>query len=155
MELNKNNQEKPLYILPQVKKRVIIPKTITLILLGIIFYLGILLNVSLLKITSTQEFYTKIISMIIVLSIVILGVYINIHNSNKKYIFYKDILVKGKKSISYTEIIDIIPQISLLDKIFKTYHVELNKKFSLSNITQEVPLQNYLKQLINYTKKNQ
>jgi hypothetical protein len=154
MELN-NNQEKPLYVLPQVKKRIIIPKTIVLILLGVVFYLGILLNVSLLKINSTQESYTKIISIIIVLSIVVLGVYINIHNSNKKYIFYKDRLVKGKKSISYNEIKNITPKISLLDKIFKTYHIELNKKFSLSNITQEVPLQNYLQQLIDYTKKNQ
>ena len=68
--------EQPLYTLNQNKARAIIPKIITYIFLGIIFYAGILLNLSLLNLSSGEETIVKIISSIILLSVIVLGIYL-------------------------------------------------------------------------------
>ena len=82
----KSQQELPQYILPQLKTRAIIPKIITLLFLGVIFYLGILLNISLLELNLTQQNITKIISVVLVILIIILGIALAIINSQRNYL---------------------------------------------------------------------
>lgn len=145
--------EQPQYILPQNKARAIIPKTVSLIILGIIFYFGILLNISLLKLTGSEETTIQTVSLIVILLAIILGITLSLLNARKKYFFYRNQIQFGKKKILYANITNTAAKQNLFDKIFKTKTIKLSKKFSLKNIPAEIDLQNYLQQLIAYSQK--
>src|SRR3989344_7857879 len=56
--------EHPLYTLYESKSRALVPKVASLVVLSLIFYLGILLNVSLLELSAGQETTLKTGSLI-------------------------------------------------------------------------------------------
>ena len=144
--------EEPIYVLPQIKKRSLVPKMVSLLVLSIIFYLGVLLNLSLLKLSGTEETVIRLISLILLLSVVAIGVYISFQQANQPYKFYrKGILVRGKM-VTYGDIINTEPKIELLDKMFKTYSINLGNGKFLRNINQQVQIKDYLNKLINYAK---
>lgn len=146
--------EQPTYVLPQNKKRAFIPKIFSLIVLGIIFYLGILLNVSLLELNASQETITRIVSLVLVLAIMVLGVSLAFHRSQQKYYFYRNRIVFIKKTVYYINILNTSQKQDILDKIFKSYSVNLGNGFFLKHIDQQIQLGNYLQQMINYAKTN-
>ncbi|MBT6774317.1 hypothetical protein HOA91_03010 [Candidatus Woesearchaeota archaeon] len=147
--------EQPIYVLPQNKKRALIPKIIIFIILGIIFYLGVLLNVSLLELSASTESIIKLITLILLLLIIVLGIYLTFHRANQPYKFYRNRIYFNKKEIYYTLIINTNPKQDFWDKLFKTYTISLSKKFFLRNIPQTIQINNYLNQLINYAKSQQ
>ncbi len=65
-------QEQPIYILPQKKSRALIPKILSLLGLGVVFYLGILLNLSLLNLRAGEESIVKMIGLGVVFFIFVL-----------------------------------------------------------------------------------
>lgn len=134
------------------KKRVLIPKAILLVSLGFIFYLGVLLNLYLLNLSSSTGSIVKIISIIIILIIVLLGIFLNFNKSKQAYLFFPDQIVFDKENIYLLQITEIIKKQSILDKLFKTYQLILNKKFKIGNIPLTIDLQTYVQQLINYAK---
>ena len=148
----KMQPEKSIYVLQQNKKRAIIPKILLLVVLGIIFYLGLLLNLRLLDLLGSEETTTKTVSLIILIVIIILGIILTIVKANRSYIFYQNRIMFGKKQIFYQEISNTNLKINFMDKMFKTYSISLSKKFRLRNIPQELNLQSYLQQLVNYSK---
>ena len=144
--------EQPIYVLPQIKKRALIPKVVSLLVLSTIFYLGVLLNVSLLKLSGTEETVIRLVALILLLSVIVIGVYISLHQANQPYKFYrKGILVRGKM-VSYGNIMNTEPKITLFDKMFKTYSINLGNGNFLRNINQQVQIKDYLEKLINYAK---
>ena len=94
--------EKPLYILPQLKKRAIIPKMISLMFLGFIFYMGVLFNLILLDFSNEIVELAKILSMIIIVLLVGIGVIASISRSKRKYFFYRNKIIFKKKQILYS-----------------------------------------------------
>ena len=147
--------EQPIYVLPQVKTRALVPKIVTLLVLGAIFYLGVLLNLSLLDITENAASIINLISLIILLCVIALGIFLSFHRAEMSYRFYRKGLSQGKKSINYINIINTNPKQDLLDKIFKTYSINLGDGFYLRHISQSVQIEGYLQKLINYSKQNQ
>ncbi len=144
--------EQPLYVLQQIKKRALIPKIISLVVLSVIFYLGVLLNVSLLKLSGTEETVIRLVALILLLSVVAVGIYISFHQANQPYKFYKSgVLIRGK-IVSYGQIVNTESKIEMLDKIFKTYSINLGNGKFIRNVSQEVQIKNYLDKLINYAK---
>ena len=87
----------PLYVLPQNKKRGIIPKTLLLIILSIVLYVGILLNISFLELTPPEETNSKFIALIALIFIDVLGVILSTYQTSRPYLFYRDSLRVGKK----------------------------------------------------------
>ena len=150
--IQQSQQEQATYVLAENKKRAIIPKIILLIILGIVFYLGILINVSLLKMSADQETTVKLTALIIVIILIILGIFLTIRKAKQTYQFYRNNIKKGKKQILYREIIDTTIKQNIIDKIFKTYSIPLSKKFQIKHIPQEVQIGNYLQQMINYVR---
>tara|TARA_Y100000310_G_C20507098_1_gene726975 strand:+ start:206 stop:673 length:468 start_codon:yes stop_codon:yes gene_type:complete len=144
--------ENPVYTLPQIKKRLIIPKIITFLFLGIIFYVGVLLNVSLLSLSGATKTLTLTIALIVLIGLIIFGIVFNILQAKKIYKFYGDRIVFGKKQIPFNAILNTEIKRNFLDKIFKTYSLLLSKQFTISNISENIQLQNYIEQLITYTK---
>ncbi len=145
--------EKPLYTLPQVKKRLIIPKLVSFFLLGIIFYLGIILNMSLLNLTGKTKNLVLAISLILLVFLIIFGIIYNLLKTKKEYLFYKNKIIFWKKEIPYKLILNMEIKRNFLDKIFKTYSLQLTKKFSINNIPETIQIKDYLQKLINYNKK--
>jgi hypothetical protein len=148
-------QEQPIYILPQNTFRAIIPKIISLLGLGSIFYLGILLNLSLLNLRAGEESIVKMIGLGVVIAIMVLGVYLAIHHAKLSFKFYNNRIMQGKKRIMYIEIVNTKMKKNFIDKIFKTYSIELGKNFYLKHIPATINVDNYLQQLIQYARQSQ
>ena len=148
-------QEKPLYILKKKVSRSLIPKILSLLILGIIFYLGILLNLSLLELDGETETIVKMTSLIIVLLIIIIGIVLSYRHAHQPYKFYHANIVQNKKSLPYVKIANTEEKQNFIDKLFKTYHIDLTDKFSLKHIPQKTDIKNYVDQMIIYAKKNQ
>ena len=146
--------EQPLYTLNQNKARAIIPKIITYIFLGIIFYAGILLNLSLLNLSSGEETIVKIISSIILLSVIVLGIYLTWHKSHQSYFFYKNKVIFGKKVIDYRDIQLVSSKKDIVDKMFHSYSIPLRKDFFIRHIPPGIDLVDYLNKLVSYAKQN-
>lgn len=144
--------EQPLYSLGQLRKRSLIPKILTLILLSIIFYLGILLNLYLLEMNAQQETLVKTLSLVLLLGIVALGVYFSYNKASKKILFYKNSVEFNNKKQKYAEITNIFPSKNLFDKMFHTYQIKLTKDFTIRNIPDSVQLKEYIEKLIEYNK---
>lgn len=145
----------PIYTIYQKKSRALIPKILSLFLLGSIFYLGILLNVSLLQLRASEESLVKIISLIILLLVIILGTFLALKQAHAPYLFFPNKITVGKKEIAYLSINNPLIHIDLADKIFKTYSLNLGSNFFLRNIPNEVQIQNYVEQLKIYAQNNQ
>ncbi|MFH1832457.1 MAG: hypothetical protein ABH827_06715 [bacterium] len=131
------------------------PKLISYLVLGIVFYLGVLLNISLLELNASEETAVKTISLILLLCVITLGTYLAVHKAGSSYKFYKNKLMQGKKWTYYTAINNTLPHQDFLDKIFKTYSIKLENDFFLRNIPEQIQMQNYLQQLIDYAKRIQ
>lgn len=151
---NLENFSEPIYELPQSKKRALIPKIIILIVLATIFYLGILLNVALLDLKANQETITKTISLLFVIAVIIVGIILTVYHARTPYRFYRNYILINKKTIKYTEIINTNSKQDFLDKIFKTYSLNLGNHLHLRHLPQEIQIQDYLQQLITYNQQN-
>ena len=147
--------EQPLYSVYASKKRALIPKTLYLIILAIIFYLGVLVNIFLLQLDAQQETTLKTGSLIILTILIVIGILLEVKKTHQPYVFYRNRITRGKEILYYLNITNTQPQINLFDKMFETYSVPLGKKFSIRHIPQSIPLSNYIQQLLEYARRNQ
>jgi len=147
--------EQPLYSVYESKKRALIPKTLYLLVLAFIFYLGVLLNISLLALDAQQETTFKTGALLILAALILMGIILAVRKMRQPYLFYKNRIAHGKEMIYYINIAGTAPQINFFDKIFKTYSIPLGKTFSIRNIPQSIQLSNYIQQLLEYVRRNQ
>jgi hypothetical protein len=149
------DQVAALYQVALSKKRILIPKTITLIVLSGLFYAGILVNISLLELDADVEGIAKFAGLGIVALLFLLGVILNLSKAKHGIKFYNDHLEIGHQKVKYLSLTNVESKQSLLDKVFKTYTLKIDKKHKVSGISQAVNVQQYLQQLINYAKQQQ
>ena len=142
--------EQPLYLLHQKTSRAVLPKLITLVILSIIFYVGVLLNVNLLDLSASQETSIQIGTFAFLLAVVIIGIILAGRKAHTPYLFYRAKITHGKKEILYSAILNTQPQYDFLGKIFKTYSMNLGNDFHLRHISNETQIQDYIKQMIQY-----
>ncbi len=141
--------EPPIYILHQQKKRALVPKIISFLALGTLFYAGILLNIYLLQLSRETESIVRFSSLIFLIFIIAPGSILSLGKA-APYRFYRDRIEHQKKKIYYPQIVHTTPQQDFLDKLFRTYSISLNENFVLRNIPEHIQLSNYLQQLISY-----
>jgi len=147
-------EEQPIYVVKQSLSRALVPKFVTLFVLGVIFYLGILLNLSLLELQAEEESLIKLVSLILLLLIIAFGAFLSFHRANLAYNFYQNRITFNKKQIPYTSITNTTPKRDLFDKIFKTYSISLGEDFHFKHVPTEIQLQPYLQQLLGYARRN-
>ncbi len=145
--------EQPIYVLQQMKRRAVLPKLLSLIILGVVFYLGILLNISLLALSAREETIVKTASLALLLLIIMLGAYLSYRRSGKPYLFYQNKVIAHGKTIHYTAIVNTAPRRDLWDRLFKTYSINLDGGTYLRHLPQAVDIHSYLQQLIAYAQK--
>ncbi len=146
------NLGQPTYVLPQNKKRTLIPKMLLLVVLGVIFYSGILLNITLLNLTAGDDTVIKMIALIILIIVVGVGIFLDYHQASQPHTFYQDRLVVEKKEHLYHAIEKVERKQNFWDKLFKTYSVDLGDSVVLRNIPVAVPIEGYIQQLVAYAK---
>ncbi len=146
--------EQPIYAVYENKRRALIPKTISLLFLAFIFYVGVLINISLLELDATQETSLKTGALLVLAFLIIAGTVLTFKKSQQPYLFYRNKITHGKENIYYVNIDNTSQQINFLDKKFKTYSIQLGKKFLLNHIPESIPLSNYLQQLVDFARKN-
>lgn len=152
--MNAPPSEPPLYILPQDKKRILIPRIIAYFFLGSLLYLGILLNLSLLEVFPSTKSDIKLFSLIILIILISLGFVIDFFKAQRRYLFYSRYIIFAKSRLPLQEITSLQPKQNPLDRIFRTYSLTLNQKFTIRFIPQEIQLKEYLQNLINYSHTN-
>jgi hypothetical protein len=143
-----------LYQLDQKKSKAIVPKIIGLFLLGAIFYIGVLINVSLLRLTAKEETLGKLVGLFMVVAILILGIVLTFKHAKKQYLFFKDKIAFGKKDLPLSDVTNTTSKQNLWDKMFKTYHINAGHHFALRHISKETQVETYLQQLVAYAKRN-
>lgn len=144
--------ELPQYSARPRKARALVPELIKLASLGLVFYVGISINLSLLQITVSLSI--NIIMLLAIFTMVALQLLLTYLNLSKTaYEFYLDrIDVKGKKprSLHYYDVHDMKITKGFLDKIYNTGTVMINPKFKLSNVEKPEELLNYLRGMVAY-----
>ncbi len=141
----------PAYVLKQDTKRALIPNILLLLVLSTIFYLGILLNISLLRLTGSEETMVKLGALATLLIIIAIGIFSSLKHVRTPYSFYPTLVTKGKKQIQYKMITDMKVERNMLDKLFKTYSLRLTKSFSITYIPDSVQLEQYITKLVQYS----
>ncbi len=144
--------ELPLYVLPQRLSRAVLPKIGILIILSLIFYSGILLNITLLELTAPTETMVKLIALIFLLGIIFLGILLAFRRAKLPYTFYQNKITFNKEEITLNNILNTTPKSDLLDKIFKTYSINLGNNFHLRHIPEQIQIKEHVTALVGYAK---
>ena len=144
--------EQPIYMVYESKSRALVPKVVSLALLAGVFYLGVLLNVSLLELDAKQETSLKTGALLLLLFLILVGILLAVRKVRVPYNFYRNRITRGKESIYYNQITNTATHRDPLDRVFKTYSINLGRNFFLRHILEQTQLSNYLQQLVNYAK---
>ncbi len=148
-----NTQGQVLYKLAQKKSRVLIPHFLSLIILSVLFYVGILINLSLLKLKGSQESTVTTVALFVIILLVFLGTLLKYTKVKRNYLFLAHkIIISKKKSVVYNNIISLTKKRGILDKIFGTYTLLLTHDAKLANIPISIDIENYVNQLVQYNK---
>jgi len=145
-------QQRVLYSVASKKSRVLIPKIFILLILGVVLYMGILLNVGLLALDGETETIVKSSSIFVVILIILVGILLNLKKAKTSYNFYQTSIANGKSNINYADIENVQVKRGLWDRMFGTYTLVLSKKFKIEGIPKKIDLQAYTQQMINYNK---
>lgn len=140
----------PLYTFQPSLKRALIPKILSLLVLGAIFYLGVLLNLSLLQLNFSEDLI-KLGTAILLTMVIIVGILLSFRHARQPYLFYPDRLVHGTENIYYRTITSCTVQKDIWDHLFHTYSLGLGNHLFLRHIPLELNLQEYLQQLVRYS----
>ncbi len=139
--------EQPLYVVYQDSKRVLIPKAVQLIILGGLFYFGLMLNLYLLRVEDA-----KLINLFAIVGITVLIILQLLLISRKikteGYVFYSNRVEFGKKSVFYGNIRNIYFKRGLLDKMFGTGTIVLHPYMDIKKIKNSNQIYFYVQKLV-------
>ncbi len=131
----------------------LIPHFFMLVILSLIFYLGILLNLSLLKLKGSTESTAKTYVLLIIFLLIFLGMILKFAKSKQTYKFFRHkILIGGKKSVLFINISELAKKRGVLDKMFGTYTLVLTHDAKLEFIPLSIDMESYVNQLVQYNK---
>ncbi len=117
-------QEQPIYSIYGSKARALIPKIISLSGLSAIFYLFVLINISLLELDATQETTLKTGALSLLAILILIGTVSTFRKVQQPYLFFRNTITHGKETIDYANITNTTPQATFFDSLFKTYCVQ-------------------------------
>jgi len=141
-----------LYVLKPDFHREFYPQVILMIVLAILFFFGILLNITLMSWHLSIGAYLGIIIVILIVMI-INTILVYKKALGKKYEFFKDRIVSGKKEIYLVDVEVIEMKRTFIDNMFQTGSIVLSSKFKVANITKYNQIHLYIQQLVQYARK--
>lgn len=141
--------EAPLYVLKPDKTRILVPNTIKLAILCIVFYLGVLLNVSLLKI-SIPNYINILIIVVLLLLIVIESILSLVKLSRIQYRFFPNrmqVIGPRPQYIDFSHVVSVTSKQNFFDKLFGTGTIILGT-YRMKSITNLAPNLDYIQKLV-------
>ncbi|MBN2421217.1 hypothetical protein JXB27_02970 [Candidatus Woesearchaeota archaeon] len=143
-------QELPEHTIKPNPVRIVLPSFLTTISLGILFYIGIAINVYLLnmRIPGTINF---LIFAVMVLLAIIQSLLSYVQTSKTAYLVYKNRIQAGSDYVMFNSVQTISESKNFFDSLFGTGTIKINnlKMKSVPNIEQTF---NYIKQLMQYSR---
>lgn len=143
--------EQPIYSVLPHQGRALVPKALSLIGLGIIFYIGVLVNVTLLDLRATEETVVKVVALAVVLCLIIVGIILARRHTMRPYVFYRDGIEVNEIKIRYSTITIVDTKQNLWDKIFTTQKIVMGSTI-LHHVPEELALEGYIRKVIEYAK---
>lgn len=148
--------ELPLYTLNLSLPRVLIPKSISLIMLGGLLYFGVWLNLLILNIIIPGIYHVYIAVFIVIL--VLLQAILNyLKYSNYKYLFFKDkIIYEGKTEliINYRDVQNLAFSKDFFDNIFNTGTIIMSPVHKIQYVANTNQMYFYVQKLLQYYSTN-
>lgn len=143
-------QEFPEYTIKPSTIRIALPTFLTTLLLGILFYIGIAINVYLLGISIPTTVNILIFSIMLLLAI-IQSLLTYVQASKTVYLIYKNRVQSGSDYVMFNNVQDISVVKNMFDGFFGTGTVKINsmKLNAVPNIDQT---SGYIKQLMQYSR---
>ncbi len=141
--------DQPQYSVKPKLARALVPETIKLILLSAIFYVGILVNLSLLNYPLPLSVNLLVIAVLVVLvALELILVYLK--TSKTMYQFYQDRIEAAKKSVKYLDVANPKIKRSLFDKSYNTGTIMLQPRFKLVYVENPDEVFGYIQNMIAY-----
>lgn len=141
--------ENPIYILKPDEKGYLVPRIMAILILGVLIYVGIILNMKFLEIDI--GFYYKFTAIILA---ILLGVFAFLESYSKylhsDYYFYKDRMYANKMWIPYSTISAIDLKRSIFDKLLGTSTIVLGR-YRLKSVPYSQAIYNYVRSMIEYS----
>lgn len=125
--------------------RIIIPKLLQLLGLGGLFYLGVWLNLYLLKVEAVLVI--SIISISIIFVLVIIQTVLSLKKTKKTYLFFRDRLQTDQQFIYYANIQNMEIKQTFADKLFKTGTLLIYPGFEMKYISNYQQIYDYIQKL--------
>ena len=139
--------EQPLYIAYKDVKRVLFPKFLLLIGLGVLFYLGILLNLYLLRVW--DKTLICVFSLVLIILLIVIQMFLIFKKIKANgYAMYSNRIEFGNKSVYYGNVKNIYYKREFIDKLFDTGTIFLYPYLKIEKIKNSVNVYEYMKKLI-------
>ena len=140
----------PLYTIKQSVLRILIPKALKLLGLAIMLYLGVLLNLYMMKKSIPSYINYLIIAVIFILVLIEALLTHNKILKNKYYFFPGRIELRGKepKTLDFRYITSVSISQNLLDKILRTGTINIEPDFKIGPISNCNQVYAYLQKLV-------
>ncbi len=146
--------ELPEYLIRPNPLRIVVPQLLLTTVLAFIFYIGILLNVTLLGVKIPGSIQILIVSVLVLL-VIVQGLLTYVQTSKIQYSVYKNrIQIEGAKPeyIMFNTIQSVQPKKTFFDKIFNTGTIVIEPKKKISGIPNFDQTFGYLQQMIQYAR---
>lgn len=142
----------PQYIIKPSKSRMVIPKLLITLVLAIVFYAGILINVSLLGI-NVPEGVNILILAVLLLLVIIQGLMTYVQASKAMYAIYRNRLqIEGTKAqyVLFNAVQDVKQEKNFFDKLFKTATIHITPNLTLRGVPHGDQTFAYIQQMVTY-----
>ncbi len=125
--------------------RIVIPKFLQLLGLGALFYIGVWINLYLLKVEAVT--LISLISISIILVLIIVQTVLSLRKTKKTYLFFRDRVQTDQRFIYYANIQNIEIKQTFADKVFKTGTLMIYPGFKMNYISNYQQIYDYIQKL--------
>jgi hypothetical protein len=144
----------PVYVLRPSMKRILLPKLVYLVPLGILLYVGAYLNFRFIGIQTTTLVHASI--LLIVFLLVAFDLLFEYRKALRlEYCFYRDRLYAGGSWLAYNAIGHIDTRRNLFDRMGGTCELLINGSVRLRHIPDSYNIYQYVQNLVNYSRQPQ
>ncbi len=144
--------EQAKYRVPVVRARFLVPKLILMLVLGAVFYVGVLVNVILLDLNAADETMIKIVALVFVSGLIGVSMYLSVKKAEKEYVFFRSWMELGEEKVLYNSISSIEVSHNIWDTLFRTVQIKIPGHV-LRHVPAEINLHDYLQKLVDYSQR--
>jgi hypothetical protein len=141
--------EQPLLSLQMDKARMLYPKAVILIILGVVLYFGVWINLKLLKVASGTRSNISLLALIVIGVLIIMELLLGEFRIRKDaYKFYENRVEYRKKVYYFGNVRKVYFKRNFFDRIFKTGGIVLSPVLTIKNIPDKSQIFFWVQKLV-------